>query len=429
MLSREDNDVLCKTGRGTLMGDLIRSFWLPFLQSSELPAPDCDPVRLTLLNEKLVAFRDTQGRVGLVEQLCVHRNADLFFGRNEENGLRCPYHGWKFDVSGQCVDMPTEDVDSNFMGKVGLVAYPVIERNEVLWTYMGPQAFKPEMPDFEFLRVEKGHLFTSYNLQESNFAQAIEGGIDSAHSNYLHSTLDAYRRTPVWREMAEKSNALRDKYHARDQHPKFFAEDTDFGVLIGARRETGEDLYYWRYNLFLMPFYNMAPAGIEAKDAHAWVPIDDESCMRWSFTWRADRPLSSQEVLSMAHGSGIHSEMIAGTHVPVRNKSNDYLIDREEQRNVTYTGINGTGEQDFAVQEGMGTISDRTHEHLGITDIGIIRMRQMLLREARNLREGTFPISAQRGKAYYVRAGDILLPRDARWNDNPRTAKALSAMA
>lgn len=420
MLSAVDNEFLCRTGPGAPMGDLLRRYWLPFLQSWELPEPDCTPVRVRLLSEDLIAFRETGGTVGLVQRNCPHRWADLFFGRNEEGGLRCTYHGWKFDTRGNCVDMPTETEESSYKSKIRIASYPVEEINGILWAYMGPPDLKPELPSFEFLRAPEDHLFTSYNLQESNFVQAVEGGIDSAHSNYLHSTLDAYHRTEAWRAEAEKSPMLRDRYHARDGHPKFFAQDTDYGVLIGARRDTGEDQHYWRYNLFLMPFYNMAPAHPSMKDCHAWVPIDDHSCMRWSFTWTTDRPMTAQEQEQRDKGFGIHPEMIPGTHLPTRNAGNDYLVDRWVQKYRTFTGIHGTGEQDFSVQEGMGPITSRPNEHLGTTDVGIIKMRQRLIRAARELQEGQEPPSAQDGSFYHVRAGDVLLPTDARWYEDAK---------
>jgi phthalate 4,5-dioxygenase len=414
MLPADQNERLTRVGPGTPMGELLRRFWIPVLLTEDVPEADCVPVRITLLGERLVAFRDTSGRVGLIDRLCAHRCADLFFGRNEEDGLRCTYHGWKFDVNGQCVDMPTEDEDSNFANKVQLTAYPCREAGGVVWTYMGPKSQEPELPEFEFLHVPETHRFTSWNTQECNFVQAIEGGIDSAHSAYLHSTLDSHK--------------MNDLYHARDKHPKFFARDTDYGVMVGSRRNTGEDKYYWRYNLFLMPFYTAPPSMPRSKFIHAFVPLDDENCARWSFSYSLDTPFSAQQIAAWKRGEGIHAAEIPGSfHIPVRNKSNDYLIDREEQRNFTFTGIGGTGEQDFSVQEGMGTIVDRSRERLGVTDIGIIAMRRRLFKESAELLEGTEPYSASHPEVMKVRAGDVLLPADAQWDEDPEVKKVLTA--
>jgi phthalate 4,5-dioxygenase len=428
MLPAEQNERLTRVGKGTPMGELLRRYWIPVLLSEDIPEPDGDPVRITLLGERLVAFRDTSGRVGLIDRLCAHRCADLFFGRNEEDGLRCTYHGWKFDVDGNCVDMPTEDEDSNFANKVQLTAYPCREAGGTVWTYMGPPALEPELPQFEFNAVPETHRFVSWNVQECNFVQAIEGGIDSAHSAFLHSTLDSHKMNEAWKEQGRRTGNLRDLYHARDKHPKFFARDTDYGVLVGSRRNTGEDKYYWRYNLFLMPFYTAAPSMPRSKFIHAFIPLDDENCARWSFSYSLDAPFSAQQIAAWKKGEGIHAAEIPGTfHTPVRNKSNDYLIDRQEQRTLTFTGIKGTGEQDFSVQEGMGTICDRSRERLGVTDIGIIAMRRRLFKESADVLEGIEPFSASHGDVFKVRAGDALLPADAAWDEDPEVKKVLTA--
>ena len=428
MLSTELNEKLTRVGPGTPMGDLLRRFWMPFLQTEDILEPDSAPVRVQLLGESLLAFRNTDGQVGLIERNCPHRLADLFFARNEECGLRCTYHGWKFDTEGKCVDMPTEDEDSNFADKVSITAYPVRERAGVCWAYMGPRHLMPDLPEFEFMRVPDDHVYVSWNTQENNFAQAIEGGIDSAHSNFLHSTLDAYRMTDAWREQGQQSKNLRDMYHARDRHPKFFARDTDYGVMIGARRNTGDtENYYWRFNLFLLPFYSAPPSNPRSKFVHAFVPLDDHTCARWSFSWNVDQPISKQQRDEWDRGSGIHSALVPGTHLPLRNKANDYLIDRWDQKTKTFTGIAGTGEQDFSVQEGMGRVVDRSREHLGVTDIGIIAMRRRLLKEATDLQEGIEPFSASHPDVFHVRAADVLLPRDAQWDEDERVKEAMVA--
>ena len=261
MLSKTENEKLTQTDPGTPMGDYIRRFWIPFRLSSDVPEADGEPVRIRLMGEELLAFRSTSGKVGLIQRNCPHRWADLFYGRNEKDGIRCVYHGWKFNTQGQCVDMPTETDESTYKDKVKIASYPVEEVAGILWTYMGPKNLTPELPDLEYLRMPESHRFVSWNWQQTNYAQAIEGGIDSAHSNYLHATLDAYHMTDAWRSQWERSQNLRDKFHARDPHPKFFADDTEYGVITGARRDTGEGEFYWRYNLFLLPFYTMAPSG------------------------------------------------------------------------------------------------------------------------------------------------------------------------
>ena len=428
MLSADNNERLTRIGHGTQMGTLLRRYWIPFLLSDDIPGADGDPVRVELLGERLVAFRNTAGQVGLVDRLCAHRNADLFFGRNEEHGLRCTYHGWKFDVAGACVDMPSEASDSNFREKIRLKAYPVKERGGVLWTYMGPREHTPPLPEFEWARVPDEHRYVSWNYQENNYAQAIEGGIDTVHSVYLHSALDSHRRLDEWKAAGRGSGDVQKMYRNRENPPKLQTLETDFGIIIGGRYPGDEVQDYWRFNLFWMPFYTAPPGGGAQKMIHAFVPLNDTLTARWCFTWSTNgSPLAARHVADLRKGQGVHAALIPGTHWPVRNMRNDYLIDRDEQRNYTFTGIKGTGEQDFSVQEGMGQVSDRTREHLGVTDIGIIAMRRMLLRSAEALAEGVEPPSATAAEAYRVRPGETMIPSDADWSSHDNLKKAIAA--
>src|SRR6058998_3405221 len=192
MLTSSDNELLTRTDAGTAMGEYFRRFWQPIALSREIAEPDSPPIRVKVMGEDLVAFRDTKGRVGLIEPHCAHRGAHLFFGRNEECGIRCIYHGWKFDVDGNCVDMPTEPPESNFKDKVKLTSYSLSEHGGILWAYMGPKKDIPQLPQLTFTEVPPGHRFVMKRFQECNYAQALEGGIDSAHTSYLHTTLDFY---------------------------------------------------------------------------------------------------------------------------------------------------------------------------------------------------------------------------------------------
>src|SRR5690348_8084533 len=187
MMSREQNDQLSRVGPGTPMGRLLRRYWAPFLLASEIPEPDCPPVRAELMGENLVCFRDSKGRIGLIDEFCAHRGVSLWFGQNEECGLRCPYHGWKYDITGQCVDLPSEPEESGMKQGIKLRSYPAIERGDVIWIYMGPPELKPAPPEHEWAMVSADRRFVSKRLQESNYLQAIEGGIDSRHVSFLHS--------------------------------------------------------------------------------------------------------------------------------------------------------------------------------------------------------------------------------------------------
>ena len=215
MLSLKDNETLTKTGPGTPIGKLLRRFWTPALLATELPKPDCPPVKVKLMGEALVAFRDTNGRIGLIDQFCAHRKANLFFGRNEECGLRCVYHGWKYDVEGNCVDMPSEPPESRFKEKIRLKSYPCQEWGGIIWTYMGPRELRPELPQLEWARLPDSHRCFQKRLQDCNWAQALEGDIDSAHIAFLH-----FGQTP-----SERVANTAAEY--RDVSPRFFVDKTD----------------------------------------------------------------------------------------------------------------------------------------------------------------------------------------------------------
>src|SRR5688572_14011007 len=221
-LTQEQNDQLTRTGRGTLMGDLFRRYWVPALLAEEIAQPDCPPVRVKLLGEKLVAFRDTDGRIGLIDEFCAHRGVSLWFGRNEECGLRCPYHGWKYDVDGNCVDLPSEGADGPMRRRIKLKSYPCIETGGVIWTYMGPADRIPSAPQLEWVRVPAERRYVSKRLQESNYLQALEGGIDSSHVSFLHS--GALKSDPLF--VGSKGN----EYNDRDRMPFFDVVDYEGGL-------------------------------------------------------------------------------------------------------------------------------------------------------------------------------------------------------
>ncbi|MCL6593831.1 MAG: Rieske 2Fe-2S domain-containing protein, partial [Alicyclobacillus sp.] len=228
MLSREDNERLCRVGPDTPMGKALRRYWIPALLSEELPEPDCPPVRVRLLSEDLIAFRSTSGQVGLVDEWCPHRRASLFWGRNEEEGLRCVYHGWKFNCAGDCVDMPNEPEDSRFKEKVKLKAYPTFEAGGIIWTYMGPPELQPPVPDYEWLRAPKSHCYVSKTFEDCNWVQAMEGGLDTSHASHLHN-LDIHNK-----------NAPR----TQSMNPKLIVEKTTYGYQYFSLRNLKDGTMY-----------------------------------------------------------------------------------------------------------------------------------------------------------------------------------------
>ena len=395
MLSANDNELLTRTGPGTPMGDLFRRFWTPVLIATELPGPDCPPVRVGVLGEELVAFRDTNGAVGLIEGRCPHRQTELYWGRNEECGLRCIYHGWKFDVEGNCVDMPSEPAESQFRDKVGVAAYPTREWGGYIWAYMGPPDLPlPELPQFEWAHVPESHRYVSKKLQECNWAQSVEGAIDTAHFSFLHMLVDLPPDAPA---------ALR--YMKADGSPTFTLQPTEGGFVIGGARRAEVDSFYWRITQFLAPNHSLAPGAERGQNINGqtWVPIDDERCWVYTYTWNPDRPITEEELAIIKGGKASIHSVVDEQYRPIRNRANDYLIDREAQRTTSFTGVQGISEQDACVQDSQGRIYDRTKEHLGTTDVAIIefRMMRMMLGMAywvRNLLEGRQePAAARNG--------------------------------
>ncbi len=416
MLQKDKNDLITQTGPGTPMGKVFRCYWIPALLAEELPEPNCPPVRVQLLSEYLVAFRDSEGKLGLIDEFCAHRCVSLWFGRNEDNGLRCPYHGWKFDVTGQCVDVPSESPD--FCKNIKLTSYPLVEKGGVLWTYMGDPAKQPPLPEYEACTVGPNARFFSKRYQESNWLQALEGGIDSSHVSFLHSS--NLESDPLFK--GTKGN----KYNLSDLKPVFEVVDNPGGLLIGARRNAEDNQYYWRITPWLMPSFTMVPPrGDHPVHGHFWIPIDDTHCWAWSFDYKTNRDLTEQERWSMEQGKGIHCEYVPGTYIPKANRSNNYLMDREAQRmGSTYSGVEGIAIQDSSLQESMAGIDpatgqrvawggtcDRTREMLAPTDRGIMLARRKIFAAIEAVERGETPMGVD-PETHKVRSASVLLPRE-----------------
>jgi phenylpropionate dioxygenase-like ring-hydroxylating dioxygenase large terminal subunit len=412
MLTREQNEFVTRTGPGTAMGALLRRYWVPFLLSAELPEPEYPPVRVRLLSERLIAFRDTSGRLGLMDEFCAHRGVSLWFGRNEQDGLRCSYHGWKYDVTGQCIEVPSEPVESGFCRKIKLQSYPCVERGGIIWTYMGPPQERPPEPAFEWADLPASHCYHSRRWQECNYLQAMEGGIDSSHVSFLHSA--DMHSDPLHK-------GTRGANYQRDRKPTFEIVETQGGLYIGARRTAEEGHYYWRITPWIMPWYTIVPPyGDNALNAHAWVPMDDENCVTWTFTYHPTRPLTEHERAVMRQGGGIHVQLIPGTVRPIVNQDNDYMIDRAAQRaGRTYSGVRGIAMQDASVQESMGPIQDRAKENLVSTDNAIIMARHRLRRAALGLQKGAAPPGLT-ADCHRMRSATFVLPIGTAFNEAKR---------
>jgi phthalate 4,5-dioxygenase len=404
-----DNERLVRVGPGTEMGTLLRHYWMPALLAEEIAEPDGPPVRLRLLGEDLVAFRDTQGRVGILEAHCAHRRAQLFFGRNEECGLRCIYHGWKYDVDGNCVDIPSEPEGAELLKpKAKRVSYPTAVRGGVVWIYMGPKDFPAEPPNFEWSTLPPRQCTATKRLQRCNWAQAVDGSIDSAHASFLHSrTKPVAGRKPLPR------------FWTDDRHPVFEVKDAPAGLLIGARRKMNDDQsrYFWGITQFLMPFHQMFSPVTDDEDSsrcnysgHSFVPIDDENIWLWSFSANPHREYTDQE-LAWHGGSDGYWGPIDENYLPRMNKFNDYGIDRAAQRDGLYSGIVSVPDQDAAVQESMGAVVDRTKELLGRSDRAVITFRRKILKMAEECAKGQPPEASKHGDWFNVRPATVMLDR------------------
>ena len=400
-MTPETAGLLVRTGPGTAMGSLMRRYWVPVLLASEIATPDCPPVRVKILGEKLLAFRDTQGRAGLIDEFCAHRGASLFLGRNEECGIRCSYHGWKYDITGQCVDLPQVP---NLAPKMKIKAYPCVERGGVVWAYMGPPEKKPAPPEVEWCLVPESHRYVTKRLQETSYLQAMEGGIDTSHVSWVH-------RYEVDKDPMHKHSKALD-YIKADSNVVFDIEEVPHGLTLYGRRLGDADSHYWRITQWIFPWFTLIPPfGPHALGGHVWVPIDDENCWAWSINWLADRPLPAEELEAMKEGRGIHVKYVPGTFTPLAHKGNDWMIDREAQKNrESFSGVDGFSIQDASLQESMGPIQNHANEHLIPTDKAIVMARRKLERAARDLAQGIEP-PALDPAAQRVRAASVLLDR------------------
>jgi phenylpropionate dioxygenase-like ring-hydroxylating dioxygenase large terminal subunit len=394
------------------MGDLMRQYWIPAAKSSELVAGG-EPIKLMLLGEKLIAFRDSAtGRVGVMDHRCPHRCASLFLGRNEENGIRCIYHGWKFDVDGNCLEMPNVAPAQRFEDKVKAKAYKVNERGGLIWVYMGARAEAPPMPMIEATMLSEAELNTQFVQRECNWMQALEGDIDTSHFGFLHIGSVTADQVPEGSMM---------KYQVADRSPEYHVADTEWGTMYAAYRPTDDNSIYWRFAQFGFPFWAQVPQGNfnDRVSARAWVPMDDEHTMSVTLNWtKMSRATSTLKDGQMIPGAKAQLDYLPNTTDwygrwrPVGNGANDYLIDREAQRNGTiYSGITHIHMQDQAVTESMGPITDHGFEHLAPSDQMIARTRRRLVHAARALRDkGTVPPAVDNPEVFLrARSGEAVV--------------------
>ncbi|MBO0763059.1 MAG: Rieske 2Fe-2S domain-containing protein [Hyphomicrobiaceae bacterium] len=422
MTTAQEGTELTRVGRGTPMGALMRCYWIPAAKSSEL-VRDGSPVRLMLLGEKLIAFRDSAGRVGVMDHRCPHRCASLFLGRNEEGGIRCIYHGWKFDVDGNCLDMPSLP-PPGFKQKVKAKAYKVIEHAGVVWVYMGSRAEVPPLPAFEILDMPEDEINVSFIQRDCNYLQALEGEIDTSHFGFLHAghvdVDDLSEDEPVWNTVINRA-------------PEYHMAETPWGTQYAGYREVRPGRTYYRVGNFLFPFWSQAPNGEFVSHMHArgWVPLDDEHTMFVFIWWK--RAVSAMSLPQPAYkdgtpigGTGRGNKLRPNTTGwlgrwrMASNADNDWGMDRAAQQSgKIYSGIDGIHLQDQAITESMGPIVDHELEHLGPSDQMITRTRRRLLMAARALRDnGVLPPGVENASVYRgARSGYFVSDDKSSWRE------------
>jgi phthalate 4,5-dioxygenase len=411
----EDNEILTRVGPGTAMGGVMREYWLPAAKSSELVA-DAPPLRLKLLGEQLIAFRDSAGRIGVMDHRCPHRCASLFYGRNEENGLRCIYHGWKYDVDGNCLDQPNLPPHQVFKDKVKAKAYKAAERNGLVWVYMGAKRPAPPLPALEANLLPEAEVRIDFVQRQSNWLAGVEGELDTSHIGFLHfgSVTEGAMQASLQR------------FALANRSPEYVSQETEYGAVYAAYRPADDGNTYWRFGQFAFPCWTMPPINAFEHNIlnRAYVPMDDTHTMIVDVVWKQayQRLVYSTQVpggSTREYNYLPNTTDWLGRFRLAGNNANDHLIDREVQRTRSFSGIDGIQPQDQAVQESMGEIVDRSFEHLAASDIMIARVRRLLLRAARgHAADGTMPPGADDPSCLEgVRGGHFVAADGIDWLD------------
>lgn len=427
MLTPEENDLLVRVEGKAPMGQIFRRHWLPALLSEEIPEPDCDPVRVKLLGENLVAFRDTDGKIGLVQEACPHRGASLFFGRNEEGGLRCLYHGWKFDAEGQCIDMASEPAESSFCDKVKIKSYPVVETGGFIWTYMGPPETMPEFAPPVWQPTPETHVVTTKVVVEANWAQMLEGSIDSAHSSSLHSSDMVPARVP-----GAQSTVTQWQRPSTDKAPRMVVQRTPYGFRYSAIRRPIKDAAthdYIRTTLFVAPYIVHIPPNNLHRSCTVHVPRDDNSTTFYFVAFGGDT-VPSQEDWRKLHANRVGIDLDE-TYRNSRNAANNYRQDRKAMKLGNFTGIPGITNQDISMWESMGPIVDRSQDRLGASDLAIVEFRKQMVEAAKTMAAGGPAIGTTEPRVPLAKLCSFegIVPKSSDWRTLGATPEETAATA
>ena len=390
MISQEMNQLLTQTGPGTPGGELMRRYWQPVALSEEVP-PGSAPFPVRIFSEDLVLFRDEHGQLGLLGKQCPHRCTDLSYGRIEDGGLRCLYHGWLFDVKGKCLEQPAEPENSTYKDEIKHTAYPVHEVGGMIFTYMD-QGEPPKFPDYEFIKAAPERRFLKRSILNCNYLQSLEGGYDPAHLSFLHRPIEKKDTRPV---PGTDKGMSADMYYKEDRRPNLDYEVTDYGVRIFSIRKSGEDKKYVRVTNFVMP-NAIAIVGNEGRigegySMHWHVPVDDTHHMRWDYVFNRVRPLDMDK-----YAKRLGNDM-GPDGVTKRNLENRYFQDRNLMQTSNFTGMGESfNVHDAFASESQGPIQDRRNENLATSDVIIARVRKQLLEGMEAIQEGKDPLNVRR---------------------------------
>jgi phthalate 4,5-dioxygenase oxygenase subunit len=377
MLTVQENELLCRVERDAPMGQLMRRHWIPAVLSEQVMESDGTPVRVQLLGEKLVVWRDSQGKLGVLGESCPHRKASLAFGRNEDCGLRCLYHGWKFDTEGNVIDMPSEPKQSQLSERAKHLAYPAREAGGFVWTYMGP---KEEMPEFEappWAPTADTKVSVAKVELPCNWAQIMEGQIDSAHSSSLHSS---DMRPAKGEATAKGDHWVRP---STDKNPRIQVQLTNYGMRYAAIRRpitNASSHDYVRITTYVAPFTALIPPNSSYNVASVIVPRNDSSSFFHFIAWNEGEQVGIETDAWRKFCVLVVGDDVDADFRPIkRHAHNNYLQDRSLMKEGHFTGIPGIPNQDIAMWESMGVIADRTQERLGASDIAIVQFRRLML--------------------------------------------------
>jgi len=413
VLTREDNDLLCRVEGDAPMGQLMRRHWIPACMSEEVSEPDGTPVRVRLLGEDLVVFRDSDGRLGVLDEHCPHRRASLAFGRNEECGLRCLYHGWKMDVEGNVLEMASEPKESALATKVKHKAYPAREAGGLVWTYMGPADTMPEFAPPAWAPTSNVRTSIVKMNVRCNWAQVLEGAIDSAHSSSLHST-----DMPPARVDSAKATATAWPRPSTDKAPRLQVQTTEFGFRYAALRRPIKDAAthdYVRITLFVAPFTVLIPPNNLYNLSILNIPIDDVNTMFYFIAW-SEKEGIDQEAWRKFCGARVGIDLDAQFR-HVRNLGNHYLQDRQAMKLGDFTGVKGIPVQDMVMWETMGPIADRTQERLGASDVAVVEFRRIMVDAVKRFTRGESAIGATRRIPHVkLKSFEGIVPKTTTWS-------------